>query len=239
MMSKLIIAILIASAMLVATVQQSLAEDEVSFPSEDDIESAQHQSRDILNSLPDANTIQQQYGSVGIPHVERIPAPKSTPKVDIGDMAKEYQDSTNAQLTSQPKYDLLILASLSMPKEALTRLAEQARRANATFVFRGFSGNTITGMTRDARNAMGNVPASIVINPTAFKQFGVTEVPTIVIATHQAGNLLESGCSNPQTFIKVSGDVTLDYALDYIERKSPQWESVAHAVRSEIVRGIE
>lgn len=224
---------------LVATAQQSQADDDVSFPSDEDIKSAQHQSTELLNSLPDSKAIQQQYGSVGIPHIERVPAPEPTPTINLGEMTKEYKDSTNAQLTSQPKYDLLILASLSMPKEALTRLAEQARRANATFVFRGFSGNTITGMTRDARNAMGNVPASIVINPTAFKQFGVTEVPTIVIATHQAGNLLESGCSNPQTFIKVSGDVTLDYALDYIERKSPQWESVAHAFRSEIVRGIE
>jgi conjugal transfer pilus assembly protein TrbC len=238
-MPNKLIPIFIAGVMLAFMAKASQADDQMTFPSDAEIQSAQHQSRDVLDSLPDANTIQQQYGRVGIPNIERVPAPNPTPPVDIADMAKEYQNSTNTQLASQTKYDLLILASLSMPKEALTRLAEQARRAKATFVFRGFSGNTITRMTRDAHAAMGNVQASIVINPTAFKQFSVTEVPAIVIATHQAGNVLESGCAKPQTYVKVSGDVSLDYALDYIERTSPQWESAAREFRSGIVKGLE
>jgi conjugal transfer pilus assembly protein TrbC len=38
--------------------------------------------------------------------------------------------------------------------------------------------------------------------------------------------------------VKVSGDVSLDYALDYIERKSQAWAAVAKEYRSRIVRGI-
>lgn len=218
--------------------QQLWADGGMIFPSNTDIQKAQQQSRSVLNSIPDANTVQQQFGVVGIPHVEQVPAPISTAKTDIAELARQFQGTGTATLSSTPKYDLLIMASLSMPREALKRLAEQAQRAHATFIFRGLSGNSMTQMSRDVRNAMGGVPASIVINPPAFKQFSVTRVPAIVIATHQAGNVLESGCSKAQTYVKVSGDVSLDYALDYIERKNPQWKNVAHEFRSRIVRGI-
>ena len=218
--------------------QQLLADGGSVFPSDADIQKARQQSRNVLNSLPDTNTIQQRYGSAGIPHIERVQAPAPTPKTDIAELARQFQDAGNEAFSSKPKYDLLIMASLSMPKEALIRLAEQAQRAHATFIFRGLSGNSMTKMSQDVRNAMGGVPASIVINPPAFKQFSVTRVPAIVIATHQAGNVLESGCSKAQTYVKVSGDVSLDYALDYIERKSPQWAGIAHEFRSRIVREI-
>lgn len=229
---------LIATMLCGLLAQQSLADGGSVFPGDADIQKAQRQSRNVLNSLPDTNTIQQQYGSAGIPHIERVQVPDPTPKTDIAELAKQFQDAGNQQFSSKPKYDLLIMASLSMPKEALTRLAEQAQRAHATFIFRGLSGNSMTKMSQDVRNAMGGAPASVVINPPAFKQFSVTRVPAIVIATHQAGNVLESGCAKAQTYVKVSGDVSLDYALDYIERKSPQWKNVAHEFRSRIVRGI-
>ena len=38
----------------------------------------------------------------------------------------------------------------------------------------------------------------------------------------------------PDTFIKVTGDVTLDYALDYIERKSPDWAAIARSFRARL-----
>lgn len=215
--------------------QMSHADTGINFPSDADIQKAQQQSRDVLNAMPNSGVIQQQYGSVGLPHIERIQAPNPMPKVDVAEIAKQFQHASNAPPVA-PKYDLIIMASLSMPPEALKRLAEQAQRAHATFIFRGFSGNSMLTMTRDVRNAMGGVPASVAVNPPAFKQFGVTRVPAIVIATHQAGNVLENGCSNPQTFIKVSGDVSLDYALDYIERQSPQWSGVAHEFRNKIIK---
>lgn len=218
----------------------SFADGGITFPNDADIQKAQQHTRDIFNALPQASTIQQQYGNTGIPHIERIQAPVTNAKVDIADIARQFQGVTSGNATKVPKYDLLIMASLSMPKEALIRLAQQAQRAHATFVFRGLSGNSMTKMSQDVRNAMGGQLASVVINPMAFKQFSVTRVPAIVIATHQAGNVLESGCSRPQTYVKVTGDVSLDYALDYIERKSsPQWASVAHDFRSAIVRGID
>jgi conjugal transfer pilus assembly protein TrbC len=45
---------------------------------------------------------------------------------------------------------------------------------------------------------------------------------------------MEDGCSKPDTFVKVTGDVTLDYALDYIERKSPDWAATARSYRARL-----
>lgn len=226
---------LLGLLMTLIVTQQAHADSGAAFPNDADIQKAQQQSRDILNALPDGGKIQQQYGAAGLPHIERIQAPNPTPKVDVAEIAKQFQRSISAPSIS-PKYDLIIMASLSMPPGALKHLAEQAQRANATFIFRGLSGNSMLTMARDVRNAMGGVSASVAVNPPAFKQFGVTQVPAIVIATHQAGNVLENGCSSPQTYIKVSGDVSLDYALEYIERQSPQWAGVARDFRNKIVR---
>lgn len=231
-------AIIAAIALYAIPMQHLLADGGANFPSDADIQAAQQRSRNVLNSLPDTPAIQQQFGSVGIPHVENIPAPRPTPKTDIADLARQFQSASQKQFSGQPAYDLLIMASLSMPKEALIRLAQQAQRAHATFIFRGLSGNSMMQMSRDVREAMGGIAVPIVINPPAFKQFNVARVPAFVIATHQAGSVLVSGCSNPQTYVKVSGDVSLDYALDYIERKSPRWANVAASFRSRIVRGI-
>ena len=50
--------------------------------------------------------------------------------------------------------------------------------------------------------------------------------------------MLENGCSRTETFVKVSGDVSLDYALDYIERRSATWAAAAKEFRRRIIRGI-
>lgn len=226
------------AAVCVLLSQQLWADGGMIFPSDADIQKTQQQSRSVLNSIPDANTVQQQFGAVGIPHIEQVPAPVSTSKTDIAELARQFQGAGAATLSSTPKYDLLIMASLSMPREALKRLAEQAQRAHATFIFRGLSGNSMMQMSRDVKSALGGVSVPVVINPPAFKQFGVSRVPAFVIATHQAGNVLENGCAHPQTYVKVSGDVSLDYALDYIERKNSTWANVAESFRSRIDRGI-
>lgn len=233
---KFLLAVMGMAAFL--PMQNSLADGGANFPSDADIQATQQRARNVLNALPDSGKIQQQFGTVGLPKIESIPAPRPTPKTDIAEIAKQFQSTTQPQTSKQPAYDLLIMASLSMPKEALQRLAQQAQRAHATFIFRGLSGNSMMQMSQDVRRALGGINVPIVINPPAFKQFSVSRVPAFVIATHQAGNVLENGCSSPQTYVKVAGDVSLDYALDYIERKDAAWSSVAESFRSKIVKGI-
>lgn len=210
--------------------------DSFRMPTDEEMARAQAKAREAINRLPDLGNIKQQYGA-GIPKVEAVPKP-AAPAPDIASIAEKYKHLGQAAIPQNGQPDLFVMVSLSMPKEALVRTAEQAKRAGATLVFRGLKGDSMTKMGEALKAIVGSRSVSAVVHPPAFQQFSVTRVPAIVIARPEAGNVLDNGCSEPETFVKVSGDVSLDYALDYIERKSPAWAAVARYFRSKIVRGI-
>ena len=121
-----------------------------------------------------------------------------------------------------------------MPREALARIIDQSERTGATLVFRGLKGDSMTRMGEEISALIGNRAVSAAIHPPAFQQFTITRVPVVVIARPEAGSVMEDGCSKPDTFINFTGDVTLDYALDYIERKSPDWAAIARSFRARL-----
>lgn len=180
---------------------------------------------------------QQQYASPSMPKVEALPKPASAAP-DIASLAEKYKDLGRAVLPRERTPDLLVMVSLSMPRETLERIADQAERAGATLVFRGLKGESMTRMGEEVQRILGGRNVAVAIHPPAFQQFSVSRVPVVVIARPEAGHVLENGCSRTETFVKVTGDVSLDYALDYIERKSATWADVARAFRGRIVRGI-
>lgn len=211
--------------------------DGVRLPTAEDMAKAQQRAREAIGRLADPGTMKQQYGIAGMPKVEALPKP-AAPAPDIASIAEKYKHLGQAAIPQNGQPDLLVMVSLSMPKEAIERTVQQAERAGATLVFRGLKGDSMTKMGEEIKAIVGSRSVSAVIHPPAFQQFSVTRVPAIVIARPEAGNVLDNGCSKPETFVKVSGDVSLDYALDYIERKSPAWAAVARYFRSKIVRGI-
>jgi conjugal transfer pilus assembly protein TrbC len=92
----------------------------------------------------------------------------------------------------------------------------------------------MTRMGEEIKDLIGDRKVSAVIHPPAFQQFTVKRVPVVVIAKPEASSGLEDGCSRTDTFVKVAGDVTLDYALDYMERRSPEWSSTARSFRTRL-----
>ncbi|MEW5781795.1 MAG: type-F conjugative transfer system pilin assembly protein TrbC [Pseudomonadota bacterium] len=211
--------------------------DGVRLPTAEDMAKAQQRAREAMGRLTDSGTMKQQYGIAGMLKIEAIPKP-AAPASDIASIAEKYKRLEQAAIPQNGQPDLLVMVSLSMPKEALERTVQRAERAGATLVFRGLKGDSMTKMGEEVQKIIGGRNVSVAIHPPAFQQFSVTRVPAIVIARPEAGNVLGNGCSKPETFVKVSGDVSLDYALDYIERKSPAWAAVARHFRSKIVRGI-
>ncbi|WP_172600140.1 type-F conjugative transfer system pilin assembly protein TrbC [Sulfuricystis multivorans] len=192
----------------------------------------------MLEKLPDSKAALQQYGSPSVPKVDSLPKP-AAPAPDIASIAQKYQQLGVAKPNQGDKTDLMVFVSLSMPKEALVRTAEQAERAGATMVFRGLKGDSMMKMGEEVQKIIGGRNVSVAVHPPAFQQFNVTRVPAVVLAKAEAANVMENGCAQADTFVKVSGDVSLDYALDYIERKSPAWAAVARTYRSQIVGGIK
>jgi conjugal transfer pilus assembly protein TrbC len=190
-----------------------------------------------MGRIPESGALKQQYGGAGIPRIESVPKPAASAP-DIGMLAEKYKTLGRVAVQGNRAPDLLVMVSLSMPKEALTRLADQAERAGATLVFRGLKDDSMTKMGEEIKAIVGDRNVAAVVHPPAFQQFSVTRVPVVVIARPDAGSVLDSGCSKVDTFVKVSGDVSLDYALEYIERRSPAWADAARSFRSKIIRGI-
>lgn len=109
--------------------------------------------------------------------------------------------------------DLLIFASLSMPETMLINYAAQAKRFGAVIMLRGFVDDK-TSKTREALARLNQAGAEFEVSPEPFKHFKVTKVPTFVLASANATSVIENGCAKPDTYITISGDITVADALD-------------------------
>jgi len=212
------------------------AESGISLPGDAEVARAQARVREAMHAIPESTVARDQFGQA-MPNTERLPRPGAKAP-DIESIARKFQAIKNPNPTAgtgQP--DLLIFVSFSMPREALLRTIEQAERAGGTLVFRGLKGDSMKRMGDEVRALVGDRNVSVVIHPPAFQQFTIRQVPAVVIANAKAGSVMEDGCSQPETFAKVTGDVTLKFSLDYIERKSPEWAAVARAYRNRLEGG--
>ncbi|EPP9316346.1 type-F conjugative transfer system pilin assembly protein TrbC [Acinetobacter baumannii] len=114
---------------------------------------------------------------------------------------------------------ILAFASLSMPKDALNKLVTDVTKAGGVVVFRGFKDGNYMEMAK-AISQIGVKSANIQINPNAFKQYRVDSVPAIVLVKPRAEeNLDEEGCVLPENHSKITGDISLEYALEQMEKK--------------------
>ncbi|MEQ1741379.1 MAG: type-F conjugative transfer system pilin assembly protein TrbC [Candidatus Nitrotoga sp.] len=151
--------------------------------------------------------------------------PKLATTANPEDLAKQFRQQPLPTKPATP--EMMIFVSFSMPRESLLRIVEQSERTGARLIFRGFNGDKMTDMSKRISALLGNHRVEAVIHPPAFTQFKVNHVPALVLAQSDAGDQLESGCAQPDRYVKVTGDVSQDYALEYIERTSPQWAATA------------
>jgi conjugal transfer pilus assembly protein TrbC len=177
-------------------------------------------------ALKGAGLPQQNRSSV--PQIEVLPRPMAK-SPDISQIAESFRKSPaviSAKSADTP--ELMVFVSLSMPKETLERIVLQSEKSGAVLVLRGLKGNSLTRMGEELAALVGKRNVTAIIHPPAFKQFNVTQVPSLVLAQPaQASKIGDDGCALPASFIKVDGDVTQDYALDLIERQAPSWADAA------------
>lgn len=167
------------------------------------------------------------------PALDNLPKPASP--ASPADMARQFSQSPIAkQLPATP--ELMVFVSFSMPHESLVHIVEQSERTGAKLVFRGFTGDKLTDMSKRVAALIGGHRVEALIHPPAFVRFKVVQVPTLVISLADAENHLDNGCAQPDQYIKVTGDVGQDYALDLIERTQPKWAKLAATFNSKLQR---
>ena len=166
------------------------------------------------------------YAPVPTPNVEALPQPLSRTPIDLEALARGYASQADAMTQAQGLATgpgLLVFVSLSMPRPTLQRLVGQAARAKASIVLRGFANGSLRDTVAQVQGLIGSRQVAVQIDPLAFDRFAVTRVPTFVLVRDGTRPVAcaSGSCAPADSFLRTSGDVSLDYALEHMRRSAP------------------
>lgn len=126
---------------------------------------------------------------------------------------------------------LLVFVSFAMPEAALSRLLDQAERARASLVLRGFIDGSLVRTVARVQQLIGSRRVAVQIDPQAFDRYAITQTPSFVLVRDgaTAAPCATGLCVPPDGYAMAAGDVTLDYALAFIQRSAPAFSKDAGA----------
>tara|TARA_B100002049_G_scaffold229110_1_gene204318 strand:+ start:55685 stop:56710 length:1026 start_codon:yes stop_codon:yes gene_type:complete len=168
------------------------------------------------------------------------PGDSSSPQMIAGyagnQEALDREEILNFMGLSETRNHLYVFVSYSMPEDMIRAYAREALWSGATLIIKGFEeGETFKDFMRDKGLKLINnqgLTASLQIDPKLFESFAVDYVPTIVLSKEDyasfcepsgirlhASNVTEKCKERPSdSYVKISGSVTLDYALEQFEQ---------------------
>lgn len=168
------------------------------------------------------------------PRIEALVQPQNTRPVDLGAVAAGYDamrspDPTRSGGIAGPA--LLVFVSFSMPEATLERLAEQASRAGATLLLRGLVDDSLSKTVARVQRVIGARPVSFQIDPQAFDRFSVTATPSFVLVKDRSDLIpcAAGTCFAVGSYALAVGDVSIDYALRFMQRTAPKFAPEANA----------
>jgi len=166
------------------------------------------------------------------PNIDALPKPKVNRPIDLEALAKGYERAVGDSLPQNGLNvgpGLLIFVSFAMPEPTLSRLVDQAARSGATLVLRGFVNGSLKETVGKVQQLIGGRKVSFQIDPQAFDRFSVTATPTFVLVRDGArpSACAAGTCFAADAFVSVSGDVSVDYALEHFQRAAPAFNKDA------------
>ena len=202
---------------------------------ETDIERASRETPTVTEQ--DIDAAQRKYGRASDaelrsapmpirPMIEALPQPASRAPIDLETLARGYAAQSNAMTQAQGLTSgsgLFVFVSLSMPRPTLQRLIDQAARAQASIVIRGFANGSLRDTVAQIQGLIGSRQVAVQIDPLAFDRFAIARVPSFVLVrdgTRPVSCAIGS-CAPADSFLRISGDVSLDYALEHMQRSAP------------------
>ena len=164
----------------------------------------------------------------GRPNLDALPQPRSNASIDLEALAKGYASQSNAMEQAQGLAagpGLFVFISLSMPQATLQRLVDQAARAKASVFIRGLVGGSLRDTVAQVQNLIGRRDVAVQIDPQAFDRFAIERVPSFVLVRDgtRPVSCASGTCAPPEGFVRTSGDVSLDYALEHMQHRAPQF----------------
>ncbi len=166
------------------------------------------------------------------PDIDALPQPHTQAPIDLEALAKGYSAQSNAMEQAQGLATgpgLFVFISLSMPQATLHRLLDQAARAKASVFIRGFAGGSLRETVAQVQSLIGQRQVAVQIDPQAFDRFSIDRVPSFVLVRDgtRPVSCASGVCAPPLAFLRATGDVSLDYALEHMQRRAPQFSKDA------------
>ena len=124
-----------------------------------------------------------------------------------------FPEKSSATDSGSPK--LFYFFSFSMPRSSLREAARESAAGGAVMVLRGLSGADLGETASRISEVIGKTQAQVWIDPVLFECFSVGAVPQLVLAY---GHMPGGDCEGLR-HVKVSGDVSLPYALGLMEKE--------------------
>ncbi|UEC01782.1 type-F conjugative transfer system pilin assembly protein TrbC [Burkholderia vietnamiensis] len=166
------------------------------------------------------------------PRIDALPQPHTSAPIDLEALARGYASQSDAMEVAQGLINgpgLFVFISLAMPRPTLQRLIDQAERARASVILRGFVSGSLRETVAQVQMLIGQRKVAIQIDPQAFDRFAISRVPSFVLVRDGARpvSCAAGTCATPEAFLLASGDVSLDYALDHMRRTVPAFRTDA------------
>ncbi len=160
------------------------------------------------------------------PNLEALPKPATQMPVDLEALARGYAGQSDAMTQAQGLATgpgLFIFVSLTMPRATLQGLVDQAARAKAAIVIRGFAKGSLQATVAQVQGLIGKQQVAIQIDPLAFDRFSISKVPSFVLVRDGTRPVAcaSGSCAPADSFLRSTGDVSLDYALEHMQRSAP------------------
>jgi conjugal transfer pilus assembly protein TrbC len=117
----------------------------------------------------------------------------------------------------------LVFISFSMPEALIEDYIKEARMYGGVLVLRGLVNNSLKQTVAKLKEIEGNDEKksniAITIHPHLFKLYNITQVPTIVVSKDNLACILKyDDCSTLYEYDKISGSITIGYALEEFEK---------------------
>jgi|LauGreDrversion4_2_1035121.scaffolds.fasta_scaffold03693_5 type-F conjugative transfer system pilin assembly protein TrbC len=141
--------------------------------------------------------------------------------LDINQTITDYNQLNKNAKNKIGNNRLLVFISSSMPKKTIINLMTQAAPLGAVFVIRGLINGSYVNTYKYFYALKGDNEIGIMINPTLFKALDVDVVPTYALYQSDQ-DLLSTACNVAPKYTKVSGEVTVHYALEQLSHSTNQ-----------------
>ncbi|WP_190319344.1 type-F conjugative transfer system pilin assembly protein TrbC [Candidatus Enterovibrio escicola] len=131
-------------------------------------------------------------------------------------LAAEQSINEQEAASIEAKYPIGFV-SLSMPETQIKSLMQEAFQLRAAIAVRGLIDNDFEKTIIKLKELAGDKDGGILIDPTLFRRFEVTAVPTFVLPLEPLKMCNEEGCLTPK-HVKATGSATFQYFLDLVAR---------------------